>query len=226
MGNRASQGFEEMADTQNSRILVAGLDCAGKTTMLHQMKQHEVVPTVPTIGFNVETVQFRKMNFNVLDVGSRNSKIQRLVRRYFEDAQGLVFVVDSTDRARMQIVKEELAEILAKNSMRNTPVLVLANKQDLPESMPETEVAAKLALHHLQHARCAVKPVCAVDGSGLSEALDWLTAEMASHREVKAGQDIGSSVSDWIEDQRSTARRTARRLHYSGSKGYGNQSFL
>lgn len=215
-----------MADTQDYRILVAGLDYAGKTTMLYRMKQHEVVPTVPTIGFNVEAVQFRNMNFNVLDVGSSNSKMQPLVRRYFEHAQGLIFVVDSADHARMQIAKEELAEILSEKSMRDRAVLVLANKQDLPQAMPETEVAAKLGLHHLQHARCAVKPVCAVDGSGLSNALDWLTAEMASDREAKPGQDVASCVADWMEDQRSTARRTARRLHHIGSKGHRKHSFL
>jgi len=225
MGNKnASHGFEEMADTQDSRILMVGLDGAGKTSMLHRMKQNEVVSTVPTIGFNVETVQFRNMNFNVWDVGSQNSKIRALWRRYFENAQGLIFVVDSTDHARMEIAKKELTEILAEKSMRNTAVLVLANKQDLPQSMSENEVAGKLGL--LERARCVVKPVCAVDVSGLSEALDWLAAEVAADREPK---DMGSTVSEWIEDQRnrvSPARRTTRRLNSGGDKGIGKQSFL
>lgn len=235
MGNRASHDFEEMQDvedsvsrSQHSAILMVGLDGAGKTTLLYRMKQDEAVPTVPTIGFNVETVQFQNMSFNVWDVGSQNSKIRPLWRRYFEQAQGLIFVVDSTDHERVEMAKAELAEILAEKSMRNTAVLILANKQDLPQAMPKHEVAAKLGLDRLQLSRCAVKPVCAVDGSGLSDALAWLTAEIAG--EKKSRSPLRSAGPEMAGHKKSRSPlRSPRSLLAKigrGGKGFGKQSFL
>lgn len=176
-----------------------GLDCAGKTTMLHWMRHGEVMSTIPTIGFNVETVQFRNMNFNVLDIGSQSSKSRLLLRPYFERAQGLIFVVDSTDCLRLEKAKVQLAQIFAEKSMRSTALLILANKQDLPGPMTKDEVTEKLGLHHFQRTRWVVKPVCAVDGSGLSDALQWLSTEVAAAKGPRIGR---------------------------GGKGFGKQSFL
>lgn len=181
MGARASRGgFAKMGEeTQDSaRILMVGLDCAGKTTLLYRMKQGEAVATAPTIGFNVETVQFRNMSFTVWDIGSQNDKIRPLWQHYFKHTQGLIFVVDSTDHARIEVARTELAQMLQETSLQNTALLVLANKQDLPGAMSTDEVAAKLDLHSLQRGSWTVKPACAVDGSGLTEALDWLSAEL------------------------------------------------
>ena len=73
-----------------------GLDAAGKTTILYKLKLGEVVTTIPTIGFNVETVHYKNITFTVWDVGGQD-KIRPLWRHYYEDAQGLIFVVDSTN---------------------------------------------------------------------------------------------------------------------------------
>merc|ERR1719460_2889578 len=132
MGGHISRRFEKMADAEDSRILMVGLDCAGKTTMLYRMKQGEIVVTAPTIGFNVEAVQFRNMNFTVWDIGSQNDKIRPLWRHYFKQTQGLIFVVDSTDHARMEVARRELTQMLQEKQLRNTALLVIANKQDLP----------------------------------------------------------------------------------------------
>jgi len=190
MGCQASHGFEAMAESEDSRVLMVGLDCAGKTTLLHRMKQGEVVATAPTIGFNVEMVQCRNMSVAVWDIGSQNGKIRPLWRHYFKKTQGLIFVVDSTDRMRIDVARTELAHILDERDLQNTAVLVLANKQDLPDAMSADEVAAKLDLHRLQCGPWTVQPACGVDGSGLSDALDWLGAELdsprSSHRNVLA----------------------------------------
>merc|ERR1719502_2064445 len=104
--------------------MIVGLVGAGKTTMLYRMKRDEVVSTVPTIGFNVETVQFRDMNFTVWDVGSQNSKIRPLWRHYFKQTQGIIFVVDSTDEARMTTAQAELSQMLDDKLLRNPTLLV------------------------------------------------------------------------------------------------------
>ncbi len=126
-----------------------GLDAAGKTTILYKLKLGEVVTTIPTIGFNVESVEYRNLNFTVWDVGGQD-KIRPLWRHYFQNTQGLIFVVDSNDRDRIAEAAEELQKMLSEEDLANAAVLVFANKQDLPNAMPTTEVTDKLRLHTLR----------------------------------------------------------------------------
>jgi len=174
MGIKPSKKFRKLSGIQDARIIMVGLDGAGKTTMLYQLKLGEVVATAPTIGFNVETVEFRSMNFNVWDVGSQNNKIRPLWRHYFDGAEGLIFVVDSTDRERIDIARVELESMLKEKHMQHVALLVFANKQDLPNAMPADEVASKLRLWGLKHINWTVQPACAINGLGTLEGLDWL----------------------------------------------------
>lgn len=92
-----------------------GLDAAGKTTILYKLKLGEIVTTIPTIGFNVETVEYKNICFTVWDVGGQD-KIRPLWRHYFQNTQGLIFVVDSNDRERIVEAENEL-----KNMVSHTP---------------------------------------------------------------------------------------------------------
>ena len=107
-----------------------GLDAAGKTTILFKLKLGEVVTSVPTIGFNVETVEFKNCKFNVWDVGGQD-KIRGMWRHYYQNTEGLIYVVDSSDKERLHIAKEELHKMLAEDELKDTVLLVLANKQDI-----------------------------------------------------------------------------------------------
>uniref|UniRef100_F1LGW5 ADP-ribosylation factor 1-like 2 n=1 Tax=Ascaris suum TaxID=6253 RepID=F1LGW5_ASCSU len=90
---------------------MVGLDAAGKTTILYKLKLGEIVTTIPTIGFNVETVEYKNISFTVWDVGGQD-KIRPLWRHYFQNTQGLIFVVDSNDRERVEESREELHKML------------------------------------------------------------------------------------------------------------------
>merc|ERR1711865_1226524 len=103
-----SRLFERMFGKKEMRILMVGLDAAGKTTILYKLKLGEVVTTIPTIGLNVEEVQYKNINFTVWDVGGQD-KIRKLWRYYYQNTQGLIFVVDSNDRDRIQDAREEIA---------------------------------------------------------------------------------------------------------------------
>merc|ERR1719491_1451441 len=92
---------------KDMRILMVGLDAAGKTTILYKLKLGEVVTTIPNIGFNVEEVQYKNINFTVWDVGGQD-KIRKLWRHYYQNTQGLIFVVDSNDRDRIQDAREKM----------------------------------------------------------------------------------------------------------------------
>merc|ERR1719392_224704 len=143
-----SKLFDRMMSNTEMRILMVGLDAAGKTTILYKLKLGEVVTTIPTIGFNVETVEYKNINFTVWDVGGQD-KIRKLWRYYYQNTQGLIFVVDSNDRDRIEDAREELMKILHEDEMRNAVVLVFANKQDLPNSMAAAEVSEKLGLRNM-----------------------------------------------------------------------------
>merc|ERR1719460_1109910 len=123
-----------ISSKKEMRILMVGLDAAGKTTILYKLKLGEVVTTIPTIGFNVEEVAYKNINFTVWDVGGQD-KIRKLWRYYYQNTQGLIFVVDSNDRDRIEDAREELTNILNEEEMREAVLLVFANKQDLPNSM-------------------------------------------------------------------------------------------
>merc|ERR1719486_127289 len=128
---------------------MVGLDAAGKTTVLYKMKLGEVITTVPTIGFNVETVEYKNITFQVWDIGGQD-RIRKLWRYYYSGCHGAIFVIDSSDRDRIEDAREELAKMLAEEEMRETTLLVLANKQDLPNAMLPTDVAEKLGLHAMR----------------------------------------------------------------------------
>lgn len=89
-----------------------GLDAAGKTTILYKLKLGEIVTTIPTIGFNVETVEYKNISFTVWDVGGQD-KIRPLWRHYYQNTQGLIFVVDSSDVKRIQEAENELANMVS-----------------------------------------------------------------------------------------------------------------
>ena len=131
------------------RILMVGLDAAGKTTILYKFKLGEVVTTIPTIGFNVETVEYKNISFTMWDVGGQD-QIRRLWRHYYKCTSGLANVEDSNDRDMTEHAREELHKILNEDAMRDAVVLVFSNKQDLPNAVPAPEIFEKLSLGDLR----------------------------------------------------------------------------
>eukprot|EP01101_Sappina_pedata_P004691 TRINITY_DN2029_c0_g2_i1.p1 TRINITY_DN2029_c0_g2~~TRINITY_DN2029_c0_g2_i1.p1 ORF type:complete len:175 (+),score=76.47 TRINITY_DN2029_c0_g2_i1:37-561(+) len=162
---------------KESRILMVGLDAAGKTSILYKLKLGEIVTTIPTIGFNVETVQYKKINFTVWDVGGQD-KIRPLWRHYYQNTNGIIFVIDSNDRERIREAAEELQKMLREEELRESYLLVLANKQDLPGAMSVSEMTRELELQSLGARKWYIQSTCATSGDGLYEGLDWLASQL------------------------------------------------
>jgi len=177
MGQSFGNLFKTFFGKKEMRILMVGLDAAGKTTILYKLKLGEIVTTIPTIGFNVETVEYKNISFTVWDVGGQD-KIRPLWRHYFQNTQGLIFVVDSNDRERIGEAREELARMLAEDELRDAILLVFANKQDLPNAMTAAEITDKLNLHSLRNRNWYIQATCATNGEGLYEGLDWLSQSL------------------------------------------------
>ncbi|KAK8156149.1 ADP-ribosylation factor family-domain-containing protein [Phyllosticta citrichinensis] len=187
MGLTFSKLFDKLWGKKEMRILMVGLDAAGKTTILYKLKLGEIVTTIPTIGFNVETVEYKNIQFTVWDVGGQD-KIRPLWRHYFQNTQGIIFVVDSNDRDRIVEAREELQRMLNEDELRDALLLVFANKQDLPprrdiraqltisqNAMNAAEITDKLGLHSLRQRAWYIQSTCATSGDGLYEGLEWLS---------------------------------------------------
>ncbi|CAO2195038.1 unnamed protein product, partial [Urochloa humidicola] len=179
MGLSFGKLFSRLFAKKEMRILMVGLDAAGKTTILYKLKLGEIVTTIPTIGFNVETVEYKNISFTVWDVGGQD-KIRPLWRHYFQNTQGLIFVVDSNDRERVVEARDELHRMLNEDELRDAVLLVFANKQDLPNAMNAAEITDKLGLHSLRQRHWYIQSTCATSGEGLYEGLDWLSNNIAN----------------------------------------------
>ena len=177
MGSLFSKVWSQFVGTKEMRILMVGLDAAGKTTILYQLKMGETVKTIPTIGFNVETLDFKGLTFTVWDVGGQD-KIRVLWKHYYQNTDGLIFVVDSNDRDRVEDAAEELKKMLAEEELKDCIVLIMANKQDLKEAMSPNEITEKLGMSQLKGRQWLVQGTSATSGQGLKEGLEWMASNL------------------------------------------------
>jgi small GTP-binding protein len=172
MGLAISKLYSLLNFTKDTRVLMLGLDAAGKTTVLYKLKLGELVTTIPTIGFNVEHVKYRNLEMTLWDVGGQD-KIRPLWKHYYEKTDALIYVVDSNDECRLDEARDELHKVMNEDAMRTAVLLVLANKQDLPRAVRPDEVASRLGLSSLRGTQWFVQPCSATSGDGVYEGLEW-----------------------------------------------------
>ncbi|KAL9327629.1 hypothetical protein ACSQ67_002632 [Phaseolus vulgaris] len=195
MGLTVSRLMRLFYARKEMRILMVGLDAAGKTTILYKLKLGEIVTTIPTIGFNVETVEYKNVSFTVWDVGGQDKVFMifwthlNLLKNEpsFEILQfclpkynfyGIISICN--DRERILESRDELHRMLSEDELRDATVLVFANKQDLPNALSVAEITDKLGLHSLRLRRWYIQPTCATSGQGLYEGLDWLSSHISN----------------------------------------------
>ena len=164
------------------KIMMVGLDAAGRTTILYKLKLGEVVTTIPTIGFNVETINYRDTAITIHEY-SGIKKVRPLWKHGLDNGrQCVVFVIDSNDRERIDDTsgskddnaKDELKNLLKEDELKDSLLLVLANKQDLPNCMSVNEIIERLGLNRLRNRKWYIFATCACTGDGLYEGLDWV----------------------------------------------------
>ncbi|XP_037800509.1 ADP-ribosylation factor-like protein 4C [Penaeus monodon] len=187
------QGFVALLSAP-AHIVLVGLDSSGKTTVLFRLRYGQYVNTAPTVGFNCEKVKSGGAHWLVWDVGGAE-RVRPLWRSYTRATDALVFVVDSSSSAErveearvelQRLSKQQVAECVAHNRPR-PPLLVLANKQDLPGARDPQHLAKALGLPDLPECQpWAVAPACAVTGEGLDEAMAALhTLVLKSRKQQK-----------------------------------------
>ncbi|KAM9801471.1 ADP-ribosylation factor-like protein 14 [Neosynchiropus ocellatus] len=156
---------------KQAQVLMLGLDDAGKTTLLYKLKYNETVATVPTVGFNVETLDTDRSSpgLTVWDVGGQK-KMRPHWKHHYADTAGLVFVVDSSDVKRLDEARKELHRVLRYETLRGVPLVVLSNKQDLCGALSPQQLCRRLDLGRVCEGRAwFIQPCSALTGAGLEE---------------------------------------------------------
>lgn len=190
--------YTNLTKQEEYSVLIMGLDNAGKTTLLEQLKfryklggEQATVDLsgarlVPTVGQNVARIQANKVNLKIWDVGGQES-LRNMWESYYEDAHIVVFVVDSTDRARIEECRDTLDKVVSSEVLEGTPVLMLANKQDRDDCLEVEdikEIFNKIA-EKMSARDSRVLPVCALDGTGVVEAADWIVSRLIRNKNYR-----------------------------------------
>ncbi|PRP78547.1 ADP-ribosylation factor-like protein 2-like isoform 1 [Planoprotostelium fungivorum] len=177
------------------RLLMLGLDNAGKTTILKRINGENIDEISPTLGFNIKTLEYNNYKLNIWDVGGQKS-LRSYWRNYFEENDGIVWVVDSADIRRLLNCKEELQLLLKEEKLAGASLLIFANKQDVPGAHSLEQIIEVLGLkggaaeeeddgttiiHNIgAHRHWNIMACSAVTGKGLLEGINWMVDDIAS----------------------------------------------
>jgi small GTP-binding protein len=168
-----------MACGAEHRLIIVGLDNAGKTTIFYQFALNEVVVTSPTIGSNVEEMTFKNLHFTMWDVGGQET-LRQSWSTYYTGAKGLLFVIDSTDKERLPVAKQEIHKMMAHEDLKGARVLIFANKQDAKGALPAAEISKRLGLTSLKGHSWHIQDCCALTGEGLYNGMEWMSSQIKS----------------------------------------------
>lgn len=155
------------------RILLLGLDNAGKTTILKSLASEDVSHITPTQGFNIKSVVSEGFKLNVWDIGGQR-KIRPYWRNYFENTDILIYVIDSADRKRFEETGHELQELLYEEKLAAVPLMIYANKQDLMSAAPASDIAEGLSLHLIKDRAWQIQACSAATGEGIKDGMEWV----------------------------------------------------
>ncbi|XP_066923093.1 ADP-ribosylation factor-like protein 3 [Clytia hemisphaerica] len=161
------------------RILLLGLDNAGKTTILKSLASEDISHITPTQGFNIKSVQSSGILLNVWDIGGQKT-IRPYWRNYFENTDVLIYVIDSADQQRFEESGFQLAELLEEEKLQGVPVLVFANKQDLMNAAKSDVIMDTMSLNDIKDRPWQIQACSALSGEGLSHGLDWIQKNIKS----------------------------------------------
>lgn len=187
--------YASLTRKEEYSVLILGLDNAGKTTLLERLKADygepgtRVVPNdriAPTVGQNVGHVKIANTWIKLWDLGGQES-LRSLWDSYYISSHAVVFVVDSTDRERIQECKQALDQIVSREDIEGTPILMLANKQDKEDRLEVEdikEIFNKIA-EKMSARDSRVLPISALQGTGVQEAAEWLASRVTRNKEYR-----------------------------------------
>lgn len=155
------------------RILLLGLDNAGKTTILKKLSDEEISHIMPTQGFNIKSLVQGDFKLNVWDIGGQKS-IRPYWSNYYDNTDCLIYVIDSADEGRVEETGVELNMLIEEEKLAHVPVLVLANKQDLSGALTAAEISETLNLTNIRDRNWHIQPCSAKTGEGVDDGMKWV----------------------------------------------------
>jgi ADP-ribosylation factor-like protein 2 len=170
------------AKEKEIRLLILGLDNAGKTTILKKFCGEPIDTIEPTLGFNIQTLEFKGYSLSLWDVGGQKS-IRSYWKNYFESTDGLIWVIDSADRVRMEVCKAELESLLMQEKLAGASLLIFCNKQDIAGAVQSDELEEVLGLRDnpiYKNRHWSIQSCSAVTGQGLATGIDWIISDIAT----------------------------------------------
>ncbi|XP_065843314.1 ADP-ribosylation factor-related protein 1-like [Oscarella lobularis] len=166
-------------------VVILGLDNAGKTTFLEQVKgtyvpsykplSHSQVTT--TVGLNLGKIDVGSVQLTFWDVGGQRD-LQSLWDKYYEECHAIVYVVDSSDRDRLEESFMAFNSVIEDDSLLAAPLLILANKQDVQGALSVDDIKShfQASAHKLNKRDCTVMSLSAIHGEGIQKSIEWLLA--------------------------------------------------
>ncbi|KAL1303867.1 hypothetical protein AAFC00_000322 [Neodothiora populina] len=158
------------------RILMLGLDNSGKTSIVKSIMGEDIHSVSPTLGFIIKTIEYDGYKLNIWDVGGQKT-LRTYWKNYFEKTDTLIWVVDSTDRERMDDCRQELASLLLQERLTGASLLVFKNKSDVPGCMNEAEIREALRLDDIHTHTWTIMTCSAMTGHNLQEGLQWVVQD-------------------------------------------------
>lgn len=165
-------------------VLILGIDKAGKTTLLEKLKtvysNFEGLPPdriVPTVGLNIGRIEASNNKLVFWDLGGQPG-LRPIWEKYYDEAHAVIYVVDASCPSRFEDSKSVLEKVLRHEDLQGAPLLILANKQDIPEAVSADELARYLDLKKLDERVYMFEAVSAYDGLGVKESVEWLVEVM------------------------------------------------
>jgi len=172
---------------KEARILVLGLDNAGKTTILKKLSDEDIAHIMPTQGFNIKSLMHDGFKLNVWDIGGQKS-IRPYWRNYYDSTDALIYVVDSADKRRLEETGIELGQLLEEDKLSGVAVLIYANKQDLMNAQEASEIAEALTLTDIRDRQWHIQGCSAKTGDGLQEGMEWVVGQVNNGEEGGEGE--------------------------------------
>lgn len=173
MGIFSSKKPSPQSEPIFKKVVMLGLDNAGKTTIINRLKSEEGLgESTPTIGFDIHTILWKDCELKIFDVGGAATHFWS---HYYSDLDALVFVVDSTDKARLEIIKMECKKI--RHGLKGRPyvTVILLNKQDLKEAIGVDKFLDYTQLDLIFESDIILQKCSGLENWGLKEAMDKLT---------------------------------------------------
>jgi small GTP-binding protein len=161
----------------NFKILLLGMQNAGKTTILYRLSLGQVVKTTPTIGSNVEELIYENVKFQAWDLGGQEST-RSVWDVYYMNTDGVIYVIDSQDENNYEESKNQFHKIIKNATLKNSTILIFANKQDLPGAKTVEEIIRDYELDKIRNHSWKILSCSAIKGEGLIEGIKWLSEQL------------------------------------------------